>query len=54
MHEGKNDLIKMDEIIYMRNIVERVIIQFMESEKTKKDFCTELIKKVENTACWKK
>lgn len=54
VHEGKNNLITVDEIIYMRNIVSRIIIQFMESEKTKKDFYTELIKKVESARCWEK
>lgn len=46
VHEGKNNNISMDEINYMREIVRSVIITFMKTDKTKKDFCNELINDV--------
>lgn len=53
VHEGKNELITMDELWYLRNIANKVIIQFMQTNKKKKDFCTELVEKVKSVDCWK-
>jgi hypothetical protein len=53
VHEGKNELITMDELWYLRNIANKVIIQFMHTNKTKKEFCAELVEKVKSVDCWK-
>lgn len=54
VHEGKNNSITMGEITYMRDIIRRVIIQFMDSEKTKKEFCVELVERINCTDYWNK
>lgn len=49
VHDGENDNIETQEIWYMRGIVRQVILQFMNTIKTKKEFCAELVTKVKNT-----
>lgn len=49
VHEGENNNIETQEIWYMRGIVRQIVLQFMNTIKTKKEFCAELVTKVKNT-----
>lgn len=41
VHEGKNTKITNEEVEFLRSIVRNIIIQNVESEKIKKDFCND-------------